>query len=29
VMPNIKWESEIIVSREKVSEFKGWFDGMN
>ena len=29
VMPNIKWESEIIVSREKVSEFKEWFDGMN
>ncbi len=29
VMPNIKWESEIIVSREKVSEFKEWFDGLN
>ena len=27
VMPNIKWENEIIVSREKVSEFKEWFDG--
>ncbi len=27
VMPTIKWESEIIVSREKVSEFKEWFDG--
>ncbi len=27
VMLNIKWESEIIVSREKVSEFKEWFDG--
>jgi DNA-binding LytR/AlgR family response regulator len=24
---NIKWEPEIIVSREKVSEFKEWFDG--
>jgi DNA-binding LytR/AlgR family response regulator len=29
VMPAIKWDSEIIVSREKVSEFKEWFDGMN
>jgi two-component system LytT family response regulator len=29
VMTAIKWESEIIVSREKVSEFKEWFDGMN
>jgi len=29
VMPHIKWESEIIVSREKVSEFKEWFDGLN
>ena len=29
VMPTIKWESEIIVSREKVSDFKEWFDGMN
>ncbi len=28
VMPTIKWENEIIVSREKVSEFKEWFDGM-
>jgi two-component system, LytTR family, response regulator len=27
ITPNIKWESEIIVSREKVSEFKEWFDG--
>lgn len=25
--PSIKWESKIIVSREKVSEFKEWFDG--
>lgn len=24
---NIKWESEMIVSREKVGEFKEWFDG--
>lgn len=29
VMTAIKWENEIIVSREKVSEFKEWFDGMN
>lgn len=27
ITPNIKWESEIIVSREKVSDFKAWFDG--
>lgn len=27
VTPNVKWESEIIVSREKVNEFKLWFDG--
>jgi two-component system, LytTR family, response regulator len=27
ITPHIKWESEIIVSREKVSEFKEWFDG--
>ncbi len=24
---NIKWDNEIIVSREKVGEFKQWFDG--
>src|SRR5258707_3396760 len=24
---NIKWENEIIVSREKVGDFKEWFDG--
>lgn len=29
VVPTIKWENEIIVSREKVSEFKEWFDGMS
>lgn len=29
VTPNIKWEDEIIVSREKVSEFKDWFDGVH
>jgi DNA-binding LytR/AlgR family response regulator len=23
----VKWENEIIVSREKVGDFKGWFDG--
>ncbi|MFM8850246.1 MAG: LytR/AlgR family response regulator transcription factor [Cytophagales bacterium] len=27
ITPNIKWEQEIIVSREKVGEFKQWFDG--
>jgi two-component system, LytTR family, response regulator len=27
VTPLIKWEDEIIVSREKVNEFKEWFDG--
>jgi DNA-binding LytR/AlgR family response regulator len=27
VVPSIKWEQEIIVSREKVNEFKSWFDG--
>jgi DNA-binding LytR/AlgR family response regulator len=27
ITPNIKWEGEIIVSREKVNEFKAWFDG--
>ncbi len=24
---NVKWENEIIVSREKVGDFKEWFDG--
>lgn len=27
ITPHIKWEPEIIVSREKVNEFKEWFDG--
>jgi two-component system LytT family response regulator len=27
ITPNIKWDNEIIVSREKVNEFKEWFDG--
>lgn len=27
ITPNIKWDDEIIVSREKVNEFKEWFDG--
>jgi two-component system, LytTR family, response regulator len=27
ISPNIKWEGEMIVAREKVGEFKGWFDG--
>jgi len=26
---HVKWEHEIIVSREKVSEFKEWFDGVH
>jgi len=26
---SIKWEGEIIVSREKVNEFKEWFDGVH
>lgn len=29
ITPNIKWEPEIIVSREKVSDFKEWFDGVH
>jgi two-component system, LytTR family, response regulator len=29
ITPHIKWEPEIIVSREKVSEFKEWFDGVH
>jgi len=27
IVPSIKWDQEIIVSREKVNEFKLWFDG--
>jgi len=27
ILPGIKWEQEVIVSREKVNEFKLWFDG--
>jgi DNA-binding LytR/AlgR family response regulator len=27
ISPTIKWEAEMIVSREKVGEFKEWFDG--
>src|SRR5258706_4095466 len=27
IVPTVKWEQEIIVSREKVTEFKQWFDG--
>jgi two-component system, LytTR family, response regulator len=26
---HVKWEPELIVSREKVSEFKEWFDGVH
>lgn len=29
ITPHIKWEPEIIVSREKVSDFKEWFDGIH
>lgn len=29
ITPHIKWEGEIIVSREKVNEFKEWFDGVH
>jgi len=27
ITTNVKWENEIVVSREKVGEFKEWFDG--
>jgi len=27
ITPHIKWEKEIIVSRDKVNDFKHWFDG--
>jgi DNA-binding LytR/AlgR family response regulator len=27
ISPHIKWEPQIIVSREKVGSFKEWFDG--
>jgi len=27
ITPHIKWEREIIVSRDKVNDFKRWFDG--
>jgi DNA-binding LytR/AlgR family response regulator len=27
ISPSIKWDNEIVVSREKVSQFKEWFDG--
>lgn len=29
ITPHIKWEGEIIVSRDKVNEFKEWFDGVH
>lgn len=29
ITPLVKWENEIIVSREKVSDFKSWFDGVH
>ncbi|HEV8515096.1 MAG TPA: LytTR family DNA-binding domain-containing protein [Cyclobacteriaceae bacterium] len=28
IIPSVKWDQEIIVSREKVGEFKQWFDGV-
>jgi hypothetical protein len=27
ITPGIKWDEEIVVSREKVGDFKQWFDG--
>ncbi len=27
ITPKVKWEREIIVSRDKVNDFKQWFDG--
>jgi two-component system, LytTR family, response regulator len=27
ITPAIKWENEMVVSREKVGDFKNWFDG--
>ena len=27
IVPAVRWDQEIIVSREKVNEFKQWFDG--
>ncbi|HPI81402.1 MAG TPA: LytTR family DNA-binding domain-containing protein, partial [Cyclobacteriaceae bacterium] len=27
ITPHAKWEKDIIVSRDKVSDFKQWFDG--
>jgi two-component system, LytTR family, response regulator len=29
ITPAIKWEDEVVVSREKVGEFKEWFDGVH
>ena len=29
ITPAIKWDNEIVVSREKVSQFKEWFDGQS
>ncbi len=29
ITPIVKWDDEIIVSREKVNEFKAWFDGLD
>jgi DNA-binding LytR/AlgR family response regulator len=29
ITPSVKWDNEIVVSREKVSAFKEWFDGQS
>lgn len=29
ITPSIKWDPEMVVSREKVADFKLWFDGRN
>jgi DNA-binding LytR/AlgR family response regulator len=29
ITPVIKWDNEIVVSREKVGQFKEWFDGQS
>lgn len=29
ITPHVKWEKEIIVSRDKVNDFKQWFDGQH
>ena len=29
ILSTVKWDPEMIVSREKVNDFKNWFDGQN